>query len=107
MSYEVRVWNENGDLQGYATVEQRGALWFMEVHDVDPHSGYEWPETPHSTRQLAETYAKGWAEGLLEWLTEGCGCWELEPYNGCDAVEDDHGYHIQYCRDDYTVDALG
>lgn len=97
MSYEVRVWCENGDLMGYATVE--GCL-FM-VADADRDSGYylfEGEPFEFMSPSQAESYAREWAQAYLEWLEETCACWDAnDSESGHCGVMSDHGYSIQIC----------
>ena len=106
MSYEVRVWHEAGDCMGVAEVTQDGQLWAVTVTDAEPDSGYAWPVTHHSTKQLAEMYAKGWADDYLNWLDDNCSDCQRFMESGC-GVLSDHGYSIQYCRDGWSAESFG
>lgn len=98
MSFEARVWCENGDLLGYATVE--GCTFTVDEADED--SGYLWfggepSEFEYSSD--AERYAKEWATSYMEHWQEQCDCGTSD----CGALTL-HGILTQYCRDGYTVD---
>lgn len=103
MSYEVRVWHEDDTLMGVAEVEPRGRLlWQVTFSEVGRDSGYAWPVAGFSNEQTAESYARKWAEGYLEWLDEQCDCWANDMLS-C-GVMTRHGFSIQYCRDGFAVD---
>lgn len=98
MSYEVRVWCEDGTLLGVATVEDTEFV----VDEVSPDSGYDWGPYEFSSPAVAEEYARQWAESYVDCLQRTCDCGESD----CGAIHP-HGISIQYCRDGYTVDELG
>ena len=102
MSYETRVWCEDGTLMGVAEVESHPGKSIVSISEADPSSGYAWADTVHPSAWSSEDYAREWAEGYADWCRENCTC-------GTDdcGVLSEHGISIQYCRDGWTVDETG
>jgi hypothetical protein len=89
MITEFRVWCENGDLVGLATVEGTS----LSVNDADRSSGYFWFEGEpfvFESAEAADNYARDWAHDYIEWLDTQCPCEE-----GSCGVFTDHGYSLQ------------
>jgi hypothetical protein len=106
MSYEVRVWLEDGTLLGVAEVivqdDDNTVVMFSEA---DQASGYLWEDQRFLRAFTAERYAREWAESYADWLQRTCDCdW---PYTETCGIMSEHGISIQYSRDGYTVDELG
>jgi hypothetical protein len=99
MSFEARVWCENGDLLGYAVVEPHEQGFSVNYHDVDPDSGYAWSESVWEYAYLAEDYAKEWAASYEEYWQAQCDCGTSD----CGALTL-HGIFVQYVRDGWEVD---
>jgi hypothetical protein len=94
MSFEARVWCENGDLLGFAEVVPERDGWSVSVNGCDESSGYCWPDTPFQWEQEAVDYAKEWAQGYWEYWQERCDCGTSD----CGVLEP-HGISIQFVRD--------
>lgn len=93
--YEIRVWCENGDLVGYATVQRRPVViesgyYSMTVQEAPSNSGYVWPAFGFATYDEAVAYAREWAEGLAQWTRETCVCFDAD----C-GVMSEHGISVQ------------
>lgn len=99
MSFEARVWCENGDLLGYAVVEPHESGFSIEYCDVDPDSGFAWATSVWGYEHVAEDYAKWWASRYEAYWQAQCDCGTSD----C-GIMSLHGIHVQYCRDDFDVD---
>ena len=101
MSFEARVWCENGDLLGYAEVTEidDSGMGFVTFEEVDPDSGYALHDAEFRSLSAAERYAKAWAAGYEEYWQAQCNCGTSD----C-GIMSLHGILVQYCRDGFDVD---
>lgn len=102
MSYEVRVWCEDGTLMGVAMVDSGTRT--VDITDAVPDSGYAWGEVPwNGDESEAEAYAREWADGYAEWCRDTCECGFTDAAESDCGVMFEHGISIQYVRDGWTV----
>jgi hypothetical protein len=100
MSFEARVWCEDGDLLGYVEVIRNDyGKYVVEVTDADPDSGYLWNDSYFESEVAAERHAKHWAGQYEECWQDQCYCGESD----C-GVMYLHGIYVQYVRDGRDVD---
>lgn len=102
MTYETRVWFEDGTLMGVMEVVPLGKRWNVHTSEVDPSSGYAWPDLDFRTKEFAEDYARDWGAGYADHLREQCACGTSD----CGAMRE-HGISIQYIRDGQSTDYYG
>lgn len=100
MSYEVRVWSEDGTLMGYAEVKGTAIEYF----DIPPESGYAWSDFTFTAPYEAEAYAREWADGYADWCRETCPCGHED--GDCGVIHE-HGISIEYCRGGWATNAQG
>lgn len=103
MSYEVRVWYEDGTLMGVAEVESHPGKSIVSISEVDLSSGYAWADTVHPSAWSAEDYAREWAKDYADWCRKNCPCGSADAAESDCGVMYEHGISIQYCRDGWTV----